>query len=112
MQLPKKGQLSLEFASRLGNLLKLFIPHYQSKLRWCLIYLTASQKPSLVAVDTMSRIRGRNYQNFPINEYEAQARRLARFEADGQTAATYTIPKEIPHPEFPLTLDLRRPSEF
>ena len=55
---------------------------------------------------------GRNYQNFPINEYEAQARRLARFEADGQTAATYTIPKEIPHPEFPLTLDLRRPAEF
>ena len=55
---------------------------------------------------------GRNYQNFPINEYEAQARRLARFEADGQTAATYTIPKEIPHTEFPLTLDLRRPAEF
>ena len=55
---------------------------------------------------------GRNYQNFPINEYEAQARRLVRFEADGQTAATYTITKEIPHPEFPLTLDLRRPAEF
>ena len=55
---------------------------------------------------------GRNYQKFPINEYEAQARRLARFEADGQTAATYTIPKEIQHPEFLLTLDLRRTAEF
>ena len=33
--------------------------------------------------------------NFPINEYEAQARRLARFEADGQTAATYTIPRKF-----------------
>ena len=55
---------------------------------------------------------GRNCQNLPIIEYEAQERRLARFEADGQTAAMYTIPREIPHPEFPLTLDLRRPAEF
>ena len=57
-EVAKKGQLLPEFASRLGNLLKLFIPHCQYKLRWCLIYLTASQKPSLVAVDTMSRIQG------------------------------------------------------
>ena len=44
---------------------------------------------------------------FPINEYEAQARELARFEADGQTAATYTIPKGNSKSEFLLTLDLR-----
>ena len=55
---------------------------------------------------------GRNYQSFPVNEYEAQARRLARFEAFGHTAAGYQIQNEIPHPEFPLTLDLRRAPQF
>jgi uncharacterized protein (DUF2126 family) len=55
---------------------------------------------------------GRNYQSFPVNEYEAQARRLARFEAFGHTAAGYHIQNEIPHPEFPLTLDLRRAPQF
>jgi uncharacterized protein (DUF2126 family) len=34
--------------------------------------------------------------------------RLARFEARGHTPGTYEPPPEAPHPEFPLTLDLRR----
>ncbi|QQM31865.1 transglutaminase family protein [Martelella lutilitoris] len=53
---------------------------------------------------------GRNYETFPVNGNEAEARRLARFEAAGHTAGGYTVFGEAPSPEFPLTLDLRRPA--
>ncbi len=53
---------------------------------------------------------GRNYETFPVNGNEAEARRLARFEASGHTAGGYSVFSETPSPEFPLTLDLRRPA--
>ncbi|AYD02248.1 transglutaminase family protein [Neorhizobium sp. NCHU2750] len=52
---------------------------------------------------------GRNYETFPVNGNEAEARRLARFEPWGHTAGFYPLLPETPSPEFPLTLDLRRP---
>ena len=53
---------------------------------------------------------GRNYETFPVNANEAEARRLARFEAYGHTPAAFEISEERPAADFPMTLDLRRPA--
>lgn len=50
---------------------------------------------------------GRNHDTFPVNSYEAEARRMARFFRQGHTGGTFH-PRQPPiSPDFPLTLDLR-----
>ena len=51
---------------------------------------------------------GRGSDVFPVNAYEAEGRRLARFQNMGHTAGSMSLREIGVHRDFPLTLDLRR----
>ncbi len=51
---------------------------------------------------------GRNYVTFPVNAYEAEARRLSRFFRMGHTPGGARVGTVLRNPDHPLTLDLRQ----
>ena len=51
---------------------------------------------------------GRNFERFPINANEAEARRMARFWEYGHTQGAMAEIQQAPGQEYPHTLDLRR----
>ncbi|HEY1077791.1 MAG TPA: transglutaminase family protein [Fontimonas sp.] len=55
---------------------------------------------------------GRNYDSYPVNAFEAEARRIARFQPWGHSAGPYRLYAERPNPNFPCTLDLRLPAPW
>ena len=50
---------------------------------------------------------GRNYTSSPVNAYEAESRRAARFFRTGHTGGRWSPADELLNADFPLTLDLR-----
>ncbi len=52
---------------------------------------------------------GRSHEDFPVNSYAAESRRLARFAPFGHSAGQYPEPPRVIRDEAPHTLDLRWP---
>jgi uncharacterized protein (DUF2126 family) len=50
---------------------------------------------------------GRSHDSFPVNSYEAESRRLARFFRQGHTPGSLKAGPAKQNPKFPFTLDLR-----
>lgn len=51
---------------------------------------------------------GRSFDTLPVNAFEAESRRIARFFRMGHTPGGIVVKPTPPHPDHPFLLDLRR----
>lgn len=51
---------------------------------------------------------GRSHEIFPVNSFEAESRRLARFVRMGHTPGDMSVRPAVVDREFPFTLDMRK----
>jgi uncharacterized protein (DUF2126 family) len=51
---------------------------------------------------------GLSHDTFPVNAFESESRRLARFVRMGHTPDKVSLQPEPPNAEYPFTLDLRK----
>ncbi|MEK6806954.1 MAG: transglutaminase family protein [Pseudomonadota bacterium] len=75
---------------------------------WFDLYDTWNQRAVTGFTYHVAHPGGRNSETFPVNAYEAESRRLSRFEPRGHTPGYYQPPEERANADFPMTLDLRR----
>ena len=69
---------------------------------------TANERVIAACTYHVSHPGGRNYDTFPVNAFEAEARRVARFSDLGRNQGRIDLKPAHPHPDHPYTLDLRR----
>ncbi|MGF1551620.1 MAG: DUF2126 domain-containing protein [Paracoccaceae bacterium] len=72
------------------------------------LYDAWSERSAGGCVVSVAHPGGRSFESQPVNDLEAEGRRMARFQPFGHTPGR--LAPRAPHlsPEFPLTLDLRR----
>lgn len=71
------------------------------------IYDTWSDRVISGCTYHVSHPGGRSYETLPVNAFEAESRRISRFEARGHTPGQF-LAKEVLTDEYPCTLDLRK----
>lgn len=73
---------------------------------------TANQHSIAGCTYHVSHPGGRNYDTFPVNASEAEARRNNRFLPHGHTQGKIEVSQETPPQDQPYSLDLRRPANI
>jgi uncharacterized protein (DUF2126 family)/transglutaminase-like putative cysteine protease len=71
------------------------------------VYDTWSQRAVAGCTYHVVHPGGRNFEDYPVNAYAAESRRLSRFFPFGHSGGSYAEPQDETRPEFPYTLDLR-----
>jgi myo-inositol-1(or 4)-monophosphatase len=73
--------------------------------------VSARRQISEAVIGTGMPNGGRAHETFPVNSFEAESRRLARFSRMGHTPGTLMPAPAVIEAEFPFTLDLRKVSD-